>query len=378
MLKLILMVSLFMIVYTYLIFPVFLFVITRIIGSANNNKDKVKAGDYHQSVAIVCAMYNEEKVLSRKIENFLSLNYSNVKLYIGSDGSTDRTNELLRKCSNIGNIVFFEFPRRGKVHVINDLVAKVQEDIVVFTDANSMFEPNAITALVKYFADPKIGAVCGLLKLLSPVKTTGEGFYWRYETEIKKLESRLNCVIGANGAIFAVYKRLFRPLPLNTINDDFMISMRVIEQGYGVKYAVDAIASEEVNKDDVVEFKRHIRDGAGHYRAMVHLYRLLNPLRIKIFFLYVSHRVIRWFVPLYLIILLILPLFYLGDPLIRGFYYSEICFYLLVLVGWISKTKVKVFYIPYYFIYINLALAIGFIKNIVGMQKVMWHSTARL
>ncbi|MDP3697165.1 MAG: glycosyltransferase family 2 protein, partial [Candidatus Taylorbacteria bacterium] len=217
----------------------------------------------------------------------------------------------------------------------------------------------------------------GLLKLVGYGKASGEGFYWRYETAIKKLESELHSVIGANGAIYAVRSKLLAPLPLSTINDDFINSMRVIEQGYGVKYAPDAIAYEEATFDDSVEFKRHVRDGAGHYRAMIHLYRLLNPLRCKTFFLYVSHKVIRWFVPFYLILMLIIPLFNFLDPLIRRFYYVQLVFYLLVLIGWVSGTKIKIFYVPFYFIYINIALLIGFIKNIVGAQKVAWSSTAR-
>jgi cellulose synthase/poly-beta-1,6-N-acetylglucosamine synthase-like glycosyltransferase len=256
-------------------------------------------------------------------------------------------------------------------------MAKVKEEIVVFTDANSMFEPYAVSKLVKHFGDPHIGAVCGRLKLISSGQLTGEGFYWRYETAIKKMENALNCVIGANGAIYAVLKKLLKALPINTINDDFTNSMRVLEQGYGVKYAEDAIAYEEINQDDVVEFRRHVRDGAGHYRAIVHLYKLLNPFKLKVFFLYVSHRVIRWFVPFFMILLLVLPLFIEWNPLLHSIYMMEIAFYLVVLFAWFTKTKRNYLYFPYYFVYINIALIIGFLRIIFGVQKVAWTSTER-
>lgn len=367
--------ALFLTVYTYLLFPVVLAFVVKIRRGQEETNQKKQAG--FPRVAVLCAMYNEEKVVRAKIDNFLKLKYNDIKLYIGSDGSTDETNAILRQYAENKKIVYYEYPRRGKVHVINDLMAKVKEEVVVFTDANSMFEPDAVSNLVKHFDHPRIGAVCGRLKLISNGQITGEGFYWKYETAIKKMENTLNCVIGANGAIYAVLKKLLRPLPETTINDDFTNSMRVVEQGYGVKYADEAVACEEVNQNDSVDFKRHVRDGAGHYRALVHLYKLLNPFKIKVFFLYVSHRVIRWFVPFFMILLLVLPLFIEWDPLLHSLFMMEIAFYLVVLFAWFTKTKMKYLYYPFYFVYINVALFIGFLRIIVGMQKVAWTSTER-
>ena len=368
----------FLVMYTYIIFPLLLFALAAI--KTMVSKDSEKTPNYtedHFSIAVICAMYNEEKVVREKIENFLRINYDDITLHIGSDGSTDATNEVLREYSGNAKIKTYEFPRRGKVYVINDLMTKADADILVFTDANSMFESDAIINLIKQFHNPGIGAVCGRLKLLDQGKITGEGFYWRYETKIKLKESILNCVIGANGAIYAVRKKLLRPLPVDTINDDFTNSMRVAEQGYGIKYAEDAVAYENASHDDSVEFKRHIRDAAGHYRAIVHLYKLLNPFRPKVFFLYVSHRVIRWLVPFLLVALLVIPPFAMGERSIKILFSGEVLFYIFAMIGWRSKTKMKLFYIPYYFIYINLALLIGFFRNIFGVQDVIWDRTER-
>jgi biofilm PGA synthesis N-glycosyltransferase PgaC len=368
-------IALFLTFYTYILFPVILFILV----SLRSRKDEIDRGEEAilPSVAVLCAVFNEEKVIKQKVDNFLKLKYGRIKLYIGSDGSSDSTNSILHKYDDNDKISIYEFPRRGKVHVINDLVGVIKEDIVVFTDANSMFESDAVNNLLGKFQNPRIGAVCGKLQLISDGRITGEGFYWKYETAIKKKEDALDCVIGANGAIYAIRKDLLKPLPMNTINDDFTNSMRVLEQGYGIKYAENAIAYEETHQSDLVEFKRHVRDGAGHYRAIIHLYRLLNPLNYKIFFLYVSHRIVRWFVPLFMLIMIIVPIFVQSNIFLKSFFIMEVVFYSVVLIAWITGTKKRYLYFPYYFVYINIALFIGFWRNVLGLQKVTWDSTAR-
>jgi cellulose synthase/poly-beta-1,6-N-acetylglucosamine synthase-like glycosyltransferase len=329
------------------------------------------------NVAIVCAVFNEERVLREKIENFFSLDYKNIHLYIGSDGSYDKTNDIINEYSTEQRIHAFFFPRRGKVHVINDLMNLASADILVFTDANTMFDKQAVEKLVNIFVQNcSVGAVCGRLILLDHSGVSGEGFYWRYETFIKRLENRVDCVIGANGAIYAVRKKLLKPLPTNTINDDFTISMNVLQQGFGVKYEESAIAYEEANHDHV-EFKRHVRDGAGHYRAMAYFWRLLNPFKGKLFFLYVSHRVIRWIVPFLLLYVYSCAIFLATEKEMAIIVWPLFLFMINAIVGYCTKTRIKLFYIPFYFLYINFALLCGFFRNLLGIQKVTWNSTQR-
>ncbi|MBP7507947.1 MAG: glycosyltransferase family 2 protein [Prolixibacteraceae bacterium] len=368
--------------YTYIIYPVILFIIVKAYGFLKKNNMDNSTDLIHEntvSVAMICAMFNEEKVAEDKIRNFFDLSYKNKKLYIGSDGSNDRTNEILKKYLNDKRIKIFFFPRRGKVFVINDLIENATEDVIIFTDANSMYQKDSIEKLLDCFRDTNIGAVCGRLKLVQKGGTSGEGFYWRYETWIKKQESLLGAVMGGNGAIYAVRRELLSPINTNTINDDFVISMKVIEKGYGMVYAEDAVAAEEVGDSDSVEFKRHIRDGAGHYRAMITLFRLLNPMHPKIFFLYVSHRIIRWLVPFFFVPLLMLPLFIENDSVTIGLFFIQVVIYIFAIIGFMlrNKVKIKIFYIPFYFIMINIALLIGFFKVMLGFQKVTWDSTVR-
>lgn len=368
-------VAIFLTFYTYLLFPIILYFLVKLRAEQDEPDTDEKA--MFPSVAVLCAVYNEEKVIKQKIENFINLKYDNIKFYIGSDGSSDSTNAILRKYDDNDKIITYEFPRRGKVYVINDLMAIIKEEIVVFTDANSMFEPDAVGNLLRQFQDSNIGAVCGKLNLISAGRITGEGFYWKYETAIKKMENAMDCVIGANGAIYAIRNKLLRPLPVNTINDDFTNSMRVLEQGYGVKYAENAVAYEEAHQNDIVEFKRHVRDGAGHYRAIIHLYKVLNPLNFKVFFLYISHRVLRWFVPLFMLVMLIIPMFVQWNFFLKIIFIAEVVFYFFVLIAWITRSKKGYLYFPYYFVYINIALLFGFWRTVLGLQKVTWDSTMR-
>jgi len=196
--------ALFFTIYTYIIFPVLLSVIAKVFNKGDRKVQQVIKDE--PNVALICAMYNEEKIVRKKIDNFLNLKYKNIKIYIGSDGSNDKTNSILQQYSTSNRIIVYKFPRRGKVYVINDLMTKVKADILVFTDANSMFKADAIQHLLKHFTNREVGVVCGRLRLIKKGKISGEGFYWHYETVIKKLENIFNCVIGANGAIYALEK----------------------------------------------------------------------------------------------------------------------------------------------------------------------------
>jgi cellulose synthase/poly-beta-1,6-N-acetylglucosamine synthase-like glycosyltransferase len=318
-------------------------------------------------------MYNEEKIAKEKIENFLAVNRG-YTLRLGSDGSTDGTNAILEAYQGVPGLRISLFPRRGKVHVLNDLIARAEEDILVFTDANTMFESATLEKLLIPFRDDSVGAVCGRLNLVDKTGKSGEGLYWRYETAIKRMESRLSCLIGANGAIYAVRRKLVAPIPENTINDDFVVSVRILEQGFKVLFADDAVVTEEASGHDGTEFKRHVRDGAGHYRAMRVLWKALNPLRPLLFFLYVSHRVVRWIVPFFLALGIAASLFHnSANMTVAVAKYGLLALAAAAVLGRYFK-HVKALYVPYYFCYINMALLCGFFWNLANRRKVSWNT----
>lgn len=367
--------------YTYLFYPL---ILKFWFGFKKRDMKIKKLDGYIPCVTMVVAAYNEEKVIEEKLKNILNLDYPRDKMVaiIASDGSNDRTNEIVKRYES-KSLKLIEYPRMGKVNVLNKTVPLASGEIIVFSDANTMYNSQAITTLVKHFRDANVGCVCGKLKLINPQSVQsgeGEGFYWRYETWIKEKESQLGCVVGANGAIYAIRKTLFEEMPADVINDDFHISMKIMEKGYKVIYENDAIGVEEVAPDFKSEFLRHVRDGAGHYRAISHLTRLLNPMKGVRFFTYVSHRLIRWMVPFFLPLIFISNVLLIESSFYMVMFLLQIVLYSNAVVSFFLQkynVRLKFFNIPLFFLTTNLALMIGFWRNVVGTQDVTWNRTER-
>jgi len=362
--------SVFIVLYPHLIYPA-------IMQSLARNRKKIIGHGALGPVAVVCSVYNEEKVIARKIVNFYCLDQPNLEMYLGLDGCSDNTLYEIRQAFRDSRIKVFEYPRGGKVNVINSIMSEVWQPFVVMTDANSMFKPDAVTKLMACMNDD-VGVVCGRLILFDEQGKSGEGIYWHIETLIKKAESVFGSVIGANGAIYLFRRNLYEPLPPNTINDDFSISMRIFERNYSVVYAEDAVAEECLVTTNSEEFNRHIRDSAGHFRALKYHWRLLNPFQGKRFFFYVSHRVLRWMVPFFLILAIVSNiLLSFHNPIYRTILVLQGAGYGFIIGAHILGLRWKPLYVPYYFLLVNLAIFVGFIKNIFGLQKTSWESTRR-
>jgi len=369
MMELVFWVSVLLILYPHLIYPGVLYLL-------RPREPKERNPRLMEPVAVVCSVYNEEKVIARKIENFYLLDYPEVELYLGLDGCSDNTMAEIHRTIRDNRVKVFDFPRGGKVRVINALLERVWQPYVVMTDANSMFRPDAVSNLLAHLGEG-VGVVCGRLVLLDGDGGSGEGIYWRLETFIKKRESLFGSVIGANGAIYLFRRELFEPLPPTTINDDFSISMRIFEQGHAVVYAEDAVAEELQITSDSEEFRRHVRDAAGHFRALVYLRGLLNPLHGKRFFFYLSHRVLRWLGPLFLVAAFLSNAMLLTHSRYHALFATQCLWYGIVAVVCCFRIRWKPLYIFYYFILLNLAIMFGFFKNLLGLQQTTWDSTRR-
>ena len=370
--------------HTYFGYYFSLILLTKLFGNSN----ELNISHATPSIALVIAAYNEESVIRNKLINSVNLEYPSeqIAIWVVSDGSSDKTNEIVKELAKkYTNINLLELSRQGKSNAINNALKKIKAGIVIFSDANTMYDTQAAKQLIKYFVDKKVGCVCGRLQYYNPnnvISGKGEGFYWRYEVKLKILESELGYTAGANGAIYAIRHELFEPLPTNTINDDFTISMKIVEKGYKSLYNKDAVAFEDVAPTVKGEFKRHIRDGAGHYIAICHLLRLLNPFLGLKSYIYWSHRVLRWLAPFLLILIFVINLFLANIVFYNYILLLQLLFYLLALSGLIlAISKYKkipfLFYVPFYFCNLNLALLLGFIKAVTGKQKVTWDSTER-
>lgn len=371
-------------VYTYAGYPAILYILNKI-PFPPPETGRVFIDEW-PDVSLVVAAYNEERVIGGKIENSLKLDYpGNLDVWIASDGSTDGTDEIVRSFSLKNKRVhLLPLPRTGKSGAINSAMRFIKSDIVVFSDANTEFKPDVLKNLVRHFADPGTGCVCGRLIYRNPgrvISGEGESFYWKYETSLKKMENKFGYIAGANGAIYAIRRGLFEPLRPKTINDDFIISMRIVKKGFKSIYEENAIAFEDVAPDAGSEFRRHVRDGAGHYIAIFHLYGLLNPLLGTRAFIYWSHRVLRWSVPFVLFTTLAANIALINNPFYRAVLAPHFLFYLLALAGLLGvKLKKLPFFVcvPFYFLNLNAALFVGFLKALTDSQKPSWERTERI
>jgi cellulose synthase/poly-beta-1,6-N-acetylglucosamine synthase-like glycosyltransferase len=335
------------------------------------------------SVSIVFAAHNEEAVIVQKMRNLSLLDYpaESLEILVGCDGCTDQTVELARLAAP-ANVSVYEFHERaGKPAVLNKLLPRARGEIVVFCDANTEFEPDAVRELVRHFRRADVGCVCGELRLRSRSgQPTGEQLYWRLETLLKFLESRLNMLVGANGAVFAIRRSLFVPIPADGIVEDFLIAMNVRAAGYRVVYQPEAIAWEEVAPSVDQEFRRRVRIGAGNFHALRHTWRMLNPAAGAVALAFWSHKVCRWFVPLFLIAAQISAAMLAREPLYGAAAVLGLVLVLLAALGqrldrrgrrWAPAS------IPYYFLSMNAALLLGLLAFARGTQSIVWTPTER-
>lgn len=374
-------ISVFLIIYTYIIYPAFLFLLSRL----KKPLQKETSPQIFPQVSIIIAALNEEKHIEARIENCLKLKYPKDKfnIIIASDGSTDGTVQIAQSFENDQVIVLDRKERQGKVNVLNDIVPNAEGEIIVFSDANTFFDDDALIKLVQPFSDPTIGSVCGRLKFTTAEGSNSgelEGFYWKFETFLKTIEGQFGSVLGANGAIFAIRKELFFQCPADTIIEDFVVPMKILEKGYHVVYEPHAIAREEAAKNMIQEKQRRIRIGAGDYQALTLLKGMLCPLRGFPALAFWSHKVIRWMVPFCMIIAFISNIFLMHTniySIILGFQFS---FYLCALIGQLltwTGIRIKLFNLCYYFISMNMALFLGFISFIMRTHSVKWTRTER-
>lgn len=370
----------FLILHTYIFYPIILFILPK-----RKRKMDTAAASPLPRVSILISVYNEERIVRQRIENLLALDYprENVEILIGSDGSSDATNDIAHAFAGQGVVLSAFSERRGKASVLNDLVQSSKNEILIFSDANTFYDPLVVQRMVRHFSDPSVGGVCGYLELRSEEHNSGgkgESFYWEYENAIKEMEGDVCTTFGATGAVYAIRRVLFVPLPTEmAINDDFMIPIKSVEQGFRIVYDKEVHAWEDATESAEKEFKRKIRIGAYNYHVLGQIIHLLNPKLGFIAFGLFSHKVIRWLVPFFMCVLFLLSVLLSDDmPIYRLFLWAQMAFYGAAVIGYVLDKlsyPVKVFTLPYYFVLANLGLLIGFFRYICKTQKPTWSAT---
>jgi poly-beta-1,6-N-acetyl-D-glucosamine synthase len=377
------------IIYTYVGYGVIVWMLNKIKGLFVHKKANNTQTEFLPPVALIIAAYNEEDYVEEKIKNSLSLNYpaGKLKIYFVTDGSTDGTPIMVARYPGI--TLFHQPERKGKANAMNRAMTLVTEPYVVFCDANTLLNEDCIKEIVKHYADSRVGAVAGEKKIYQPTAgkaaSAGEGFYWKYESFLKKQDSLLYSVVGAAGELFSVRKELYETLEPGLIIEDFVLSMRICMKGYVVRYAPEAYALETASASIPDERKRKIRICAGGFQSMYLLRPLFNIFRYKtLSFQYISHRVLRWSVTPVCLVSLV-PLSFVLFFLQGGWWYStvliaQISFYTLSIIGWLfanKNIKIKALYIPYYFLFMNLSVFMGLKRYLKGQQTVLWEKAER-
>lgn len=370
--------------YTYLGYGILLWLLVQTkekLGFKNLEPDL----DYLPEVTLVIPSFNEADFIEEKAKNSLELAYPKSKLRILfiTDGSTDGTEKILEKIEGVE--VTHSPVRGGKSAAENRAIEMVKSEIVVFCDANTRLNDQAIRLMVAHFADPKVGAVSGEKRIFQDAQHdaagAGEGLYWRYESTLKRLDARLYSIVGAAGELIAFRTKLFEPLEHDTILDDFVQSMRICLQGYRVAYEPNAYAMETASASVSEELKRKIRIAAGGWQAMSRLGGALFYMKQPLLsFAYISHRVLRWSItPLALLFLIPLNLLLLEQPFYALLFAGQVLFYLLAWKGYLDDSKgiKSKFFIPYYFFIMNYAVIAGFFRFIKGSQSAKWERAKR-
>jgi cellulose synthase/poly-beta-1,6-N-acetylglucosamine synthase-like glycosyltransferase len=370
-----------MILYSYLIFPMLLALFARLYGRSEEADTAEIPAEALPRIAMVVAAYNEERHIPAKLANTWALDYpaDRFQLVIGSDGSTDGTAALLSACDDPRLRRFLYPQRRGKISVLNDLMQSVDAEIVVMSDANTMFRPDALRRLVQPFQEARVGCVSGELSLEQDGGVSGEGLYWKYESWIKRNESRLGFLIGCNGGIFAMRRALYTPLPPSTIVEDFVLTMRVLEQGAQVRFEPAARATEPACATSRAEMIRKVRIAAGGFQALGLTGSLLHPRYGFRAFAFWGHKALRWCVPFFLLLALVANAGLLALPVFQLLLALQLVGVGTALWAYLAKpgSRLPRWTRPLsYFYLMNFALFCGFLRFVARTQKVTWERAA--
>ena len=366
-LKILFWATLLIVFYTYIGYGILLYIIIRL-------KRLLKGAPLQQAMPVdeelptmtlmICA-YNEEDVVKEKMENTLALDYPKDKFRIMwvTDGSNDHTNELLKAYPEVD--IVFSPERKGKTAALKHGLRELNTRYVAFTDANTMINSGALREIARLFSDPTVGCVSGEKRVAArkagEMAAEGEGLYWKYESTLKRWDSELYSAMGAAGELYAIDPKLCREVPDEALLDDFMLSMYVVLAGKRIAYTPEAFAREYGSANIYEESKRKRRIAAGGLQSIWWLRSMLNPLHQPLVtFQYVSHRVLRWSITPFAMVLLLLAniaLVAMG----AGTFYTvmlilQTIFYLMALAGWLQNRfgyKNKLLYTAYYFVFMN-------------------------
>lgn len=366
--------------YHYLLYPAAVILLERLGGPAK----RPQRADQWPSVTLIIAAYNEEKVIASKLKNALAVRYPPEKfdVVVVADGSTDLTGEIVRSLADPRVRCLHAQGRRGKSHALNRAVATTSADIVVLSDANNLYSENAIEVLVTRLLQPGVGGVSGAKRIVADATraaSTGDGLYWRYESRIKQAESALGGTVTADGEIFALHRGLYVDIPPDFINDDMFLTLRLVSGGHRVEYDRAAVAVEEGSITIRDDFNVKVRMISGGFQAVMresHTVFASGWFSVR----FVSHKLLRWLMPVLLVTILMSNLWLLDAAVYRWTLAGQLGFYGLAGVGWWMQGRGQQAlwsYVPFYFVAMNLAAAVAIGRFVRGGHSALWAKAER-
>lgn len=365
--------------YTFFIYPGMLLILTRLSGRLKPSGPGPTPALFQPRVTFIIAAHNEEAIIEKKLLNTLTMDYTGAKLQIivASDGSTDTTNQIVRRYQQQGVSLLDLQQRKGKTHAQNRAAGVAGGEILVFSDANALWAKDALALLVQPFCNPKVGYVCGQLKYVHTKDNGGysEGLYWKYELLLRRLESSLLSVTAGNGAIYAVRAADYVQIaPLYC--HDLELPHTMVAQGKRALYEPLALATERVAENPREEYGRKIRMLARTWHRIITGPSLYNPFKYGLVYTWmmVSHRLCRYLMPLIQIVfLLATALLWKQGVFYQGALMLQAVFYLLALGGWLFGFQSKIFTLPYYFNLVNFSSLLGFLYALGGKVAPTWE-----
>lgn len=360
--------------YTYIGYPIVITVLAHFV------RRPVRLAPITPSVSLIIPVYNEERIVADKLDNSLALDYPRDKLEIVvvTDGSTDGTNRIAASYADRHIRLLFEPPRRGKIAALNRAVPLTRGEIVVFSDANAMLEPSTLRYLVRNFADERVACAGGEKRVRgdSSMQGQGESAYWRYESYLKRCDNALGAAIGAIGELFAVRRERYTALEEDCVIEDFVLSLCLIQSGWRVVFEPKAVVWEQASPSLSAEWQRRTRMAAGGFQAVGRLKGMLNPFRGLPAFQYMSHKVMRWLAPFFMIAAFMANVGLWPFAFYRWMLALQVSFYLAAVVGYLS-VRIGLRWWPlqlvFYFCFTNATALAGFYRYVTGSQPVTWE-----
>jgi cellulose synthase/poly-beta-1,6-N-acetylglucosamine synthase-like glycosyltransferase len=361
--------------YTYVGYPILLALVSTL------RPRRVRRGDFEATVSVVITAYNEERDLAAKLENTLALDYPSelLEIIVGSDCSSDRTDEIVREFASRGVRLHRQAKRLGKTAAQNAAVEKASGEIIIFSDATSLYQSDAVKAIMPSFADPTVGCVAGRLVYVDPAQSRigrGARSYWSYETFLKKHESRACSLIGASGCLYAVRRSAYVPL-YHEACSDFIIATKMVEQGLRAIYEPNAVCTEETNRHSDKEMKMRVRIIAQTFTDLWRHVGMMNPFRSGFYAIQLlSHKVMRYLAPFFLIAIFATSAALAGSEVYRAFFLVQLACYACAALAWMLDAlgvRSRLLAFPQYFVLANVASLLALYQFLRGERYAHWE-----